>query len=161
MQEKYFQFAKSNIESLPYENGVLSNSKKFVFHVFCFTFLGSLGYVSSRSKQNAVHPLDPLYRKLSPNIEVSDKRTSFRRLSLHLRGSIPNVQEWKELENSNEENFESFAVNFLKQPEFAEYWGTKLGAMLRDKTKGKKFQPVVSFNTWQIPFIQINPMMFW
>ncbi|TGL24232.1 DUF1553 domain-containing protein [Leptospira yanagawae] len=118
--------------------------RSLIFTFSVLLFLGSLGYVSSRSKQNAVHPLDPLYRKLSPNIEVSDKRTSFRRLSLHLRGSIPNVKEWKELENSNDENFESFAVNFLKQPEFAEYWGSKLGAMLRDKTKGKKI-PTGSF----------------
>lgn len=100
--------------------------------------LGSLGYVFSRSKQNAVHPLDQLYSKVSSNYTKADRRTSFRRLSLHLRGVIPSVNEWKELEKSNEGSLEAFAVSFLKQPEFAEYWGTKLGAMLRDKSKGRK-----------------------
>ncbi|XDD46657.1 DUF1553 domain-containing protein [Leptospira sp. WS39.C2] len=100
--------------------------------------IGSLSYVFSRSKQNAVHPLDTLYLKMSPNIKKADNKTSFRRLSLHLRGVIPNINEWKELENSNEDRFETFAVSFLKQPEFSEYWGNKLGAMLRDKSKGRK-----------------------
>ncbi|TGM01902.1 DUF1553 domain-containing protein [Leptospira jelokensis] len=118
--------------------------RSLFFILSVLLLFGSLGYVTSRSKQNAVHPLDILYRKISPNIELADKKTTFRRLSLHLRGTIPNVQEWKELENSNEENYESYVVNFLKQPEFAEYWGTKLGSMLRDKSKGKKI-PTGSF----------------
>lgn len=107
--------------------------------------VGSLSYVFSRSKQNAVHPLDQLYFKISPNIEKADKKTIFRRLSLHLRGVIPNVSEWSELENSKEETLESFAVRFLKQPEFAEYWGNQFAAMFRDKSKGRKIPTGIFF----------------
>lgn len=99
----------------------------------------SAGYVFSRAKQNAVHPLDSLYLKLSPNVTKVDGKVSLRRLSLHLRGVIPSVTEWKEWDSSSpDERLESFAVNFLKQPEFAEYWGTKFTSMLRDKSKGRK-----------------------
>lgn len=112
--------------------------RSFYFFFSILILFGSLGYVSSRSKQNAVHPLDQLYLKLTPNYEKADRRISLRRLSLHLRGVIPSVSEWKELEKTNEDSLESFAVGFLKQPEFAEYWGNKFGAMLRDKSKGRK-----------------------
>nr|WP_108960963.1 DUF1553 domain-containing protein [Leptospira ellinghausenii] len=98
-----------------------------------------------QTKQNAVHPLDQLYFKISPNIEKADKKTIFRRLSLHLRGVIPNVSEWSELENSKEETLESFAVRFLKQPEFAEYWGNQFAAMFRDKSKGRKIPTGIFF----------------
>lgn len=112
--------------------------RSFYFFFSILILFGSLGYVSSRSKQNAVHPLDQLYLKLTPNYGKADRRISLRRLSLHLRGVIPSVSEWKELEKTNEDSLESFAVGFLKQPEFAEYWGNKFGAMLRDKSKGRK-----------------------
>ncbi len=113
--------------------------RNYVLLILSVLFLvGSLSYVFSRSKQNAVHPLDQLYSKISPNIEKADKKTIFRRLSLHLRGVIPNVSEWSELENSKEETLESYAVRFLKQPEFAEYWGNQFAAMFRDKSKGRK-----------------------
>ncbi|TGM47184.1 DUF1553 domain-containing protein [Leptospira biflexa] len=118
---------------------VLIPIRSYVYRILSvLLIIGSLSYVSSRSKQNAVHPLDQMYVKISPNIEKSDKKTIYRRLSLQLRGVIPNVNEWKELEHSKEETLESFVVSFLKQPEFAEYWGSKFGAMLRDKSKGRK-----------------------
>lgn len=112
------------------------------FRYFLLSFvvlIFSLGYLHSRSKQKAVHPLDSLYLKLSPNVVNADRKINFRRLSLHLRGVIPSVAEWKELEAlPADQSLESFAVNFLKQPEFAEYWGTKFTSMLRDKSKGRK-----------------------
>ncbi|XDD54376.1 DUF1553 domain-containing protein [Leptospira sp. WS4.C2] len=119
---------------------VLNLIRRFRYLILSFTFvILSFGYVHSRSKQNTVHPLDSLYFKLSPNIEKVDRKTSLRRLSLHLRGVIPSVAEWKELDSlPKDQSLESFAVNFLKQPEFAEYWGTKFTSMLRDKSKGRK-----------------------
>lgn len=125
---------------------VLNLVLKFRYFLVSFVVLiFSLGYLQSRSKQNAVHPLDSLHLKLSPNVVKADRKITFRRLSLHLRGVIPSVAEWKELEAlPADQSLESFAVSFLKQPEFAEYWGTKFTSMLRDKSKGRKI-PTGSF----------------
>ncbi|WP_342775498.1 DUF1553 domain-containing protein [Leptospira idonii] len=87
----------------------------------------------------AVHPLDVLYRKLSPKFKTAEDSVVLRRLALHLKGTIPSPAELVDFEKSDPESrVAGYSVNYLRDPGFAEYWGLRFGSAFRDKTKGRK-----------------------
>lgn len=114
------------------------------------------GYLFAKTNSNVNHPLDNLYQKISANLKLADDRTIYRRLSIQLRGTIPTREEWDRINASKGPiDFEEVAVQFLKSPEFAEYYGIKFGSMFRDKSKGKKI-PMGAFQTYLQESIHLN-----
>ncbi len=106
-------------------------------------FIFSVTYViSSKSIPLASdHPIDKLYRKLSPNFTAAEDSVVLRRLALQLKGTVPSTVELIDFEKEDKESrVTSYAINYLRDPNFAEYWGIKFSSMFRDKTKGRKIQ---------------------
>ncbi|WP_246047411.1 DUF1553 domain-containing protein [Leptospira ognonensis] len=114
---------------------VLVNVFAILVTFLCFAYVFSSQTIAS----NLEHPLDKLYKKISPNIKVADDSVVLRRLALHLKGTIPSPGELLDFEKENQETrVTHYTVNYLRDPSFAEYWGIKFSSMLRDKTKGRK-----------------------
>ncbi|MEQ9366555.1 MAG: DUF1553 domain-containing protein [Leptospirales bacterium] len=89
------------------------------------------------SNQSA-HPLDNVYRsEVSAGAMTSaDPHTVLRRMSLQIRGVIPDLSENRNYERAPAETrARTFAVRFLRDPDFAHYWGTIFGDALRERTK--------------------------
>lgn len=95
--------------------------------------------VYSKISISNTHPLDVLYEKGSSQMNQAEPGILLKRLSLHLRGTIPTpaeVREWEEYDPSNRVAY--FAIRFLKQAEFAEYWGIKFSSLFREHSKTRK-----------------------
>lgn len=92
------------------------------------------------AKDSPEHPLDAAYRKiLGGPVQRADSETILRRMSLQLRGVIPGIKEIEAFEGANPQSRDlSFAVEFLRSPEFANYWGTWMEALLRGQSAGWK-----------------------
>lgn len=99
---------------------------------------GALGGLAA--KNSSAHPLDAAYRKLTGGpLERGDSALILRRMSLHLRGTIPGVKEIESFEKADPESRDlTFAADFLRSPEFANYWGSWLEALLRGQSGGWK-----------------------
>ncbi|MBL8022195.1 MAG: DUF1553 domain-containing protein [Leptospirales bacterium] len=110
-----------------------------------FIALGSLASLVGREIQDVVskHPLDTLYGKLLGRpVRQADSATVLRRMSLQLRGTIPGYKEIVAYEKADPEGRDlTFAVDYLRSPEFANYWGMYFDGLFRDQTNG-----------WKIPF---------
>jgi hypothetical protein len=84
----------------------------------------------------ATHPLDDIYRRSAPKVQRADDLRLFRRLSLQLRGTIPRPEETTAfMQDQRADKLKIYAAEFLRSREFAEYWGTWLGSLLREKTR--------------------------
>ena len=89
------------------------------------------------------HPLDDVYRsELSGALQPADPHTVLRRMSLQIRGVVPELSEIREYERApaNTRNM-SFAVRFLRDPDYAHYWGTIFGDALRERTNFNRAKP--------------------
>jgi hypothetical protein len=80
--------------------------------------------------------LDKVYEKYTQTqLEISNDSNLLRRLSLHLRGTIPDGKESLAfVDDKDSEKFRRTSLIYIKSPEFAEYWGTKLGSLYREET---------------------------
>lgn len=84
----------------------------------------------------AEQPLDKVYSRHVAKVKRADDLRLFRRLSLQLRGNIPNPDETLAfIADKRKDKLRIYAAEFLRSPEFAEYWGNWLGAILRERTK--------------------------
>lgn len=82
------------------------------------------------------HPLDKIYNRSVARVKRADDLRLFRRLSLQLRGNIPSPAETVAfLADKRPNKLTIYAAEFLRSPEFAEYWGNWLGSVLRERTK--------------------------
>jgi len=83
------------------------------------------------------NPIDIIYQQKFGNIQEADSYSIVRRLSLHLRGKIPNYQEVQYIKNfkNKDELVNYYARIFLKSSDFANYWSLYFGDLLREKTK--------------------------
>jgi hypothetical protein len=114
------------------------------FHAFALVIIAlSLLYIFNTYliANSPEHPIDKLYKKLSPKYELAEDSVVLRRLALHLKGTIPSPSELADFEKEDPEiRVTSYSVNYLRDPAFAEFWGIKFSSMLRDKAKGRKIQ---------------------
>jgi len=80
--------------------------------------------------------LDNIYEKYTQSkLESTHDSNLLRRLSLHLRGTIPDGKESLDFaKNSDTDKFQLTSIQYLQSPEFAEYWATKLGSLFREQT---------------------------
>lgn len=96
-----------------------------------------------RADTDATHPLDKLYEDFADEkIKPAPAGIVLRRMSLHLRGTIPTVTELADYEQTPEEMRQlRYAVAYLRDPDFAHYWGTYFGSIFREHTneRGGKF----------------------
>lgn len=95
------------------------------------------------SDQNA-HPLDAVYRAeiSAGSLQPAESHTVLRRMSLHIRGVIPDLSENRAYERTTAETrATTFAVRFLRDPDYAHYWGTIFGDALRERTKFNRAKP--------------------
>lgn len=101
-------------------------------------FAAAFGSLTARDSTE--HPLDAVYRNiLGGPVQRADSATILRRMSLHLRGVIPGIKEIEAFDGANPESRDTaFAVDFLKSPEFANYWGTWMESLLRGQSAGWK-----------------------
>ena len=94
--------------------------------------------------------LDKLYEDLADErIEPAPAGVALRRLSLHLRGTIPSIQELNSYEAASVDPSVArmnFAVAFLRSPEFAQYWGTYFGSLFREQTEGRDLKYASFYN---------------
>lgn len=83
--------------------------------------------------------LDELYEDLADaDIQPAPGGIILRRLSLHLRGTIPSIQELESYGTGDEQLARmNYAVAFLRSPEYAQYWGTYFGSLFREQTEGR------------------------
>lgn len=96
----------------------------------------------------AAHSLDTVYQKDAGKVERADELRLFRRLSLQLRGSIPKPTETVAFMNDKrKDRLKIYAAEFLRSPEFAEYWGNWLGSLFREKTR-ERHQPYAAFDLY-------------
>ncbi|WP_342775424.1 DUF1553 domain-containing protein [Leptospira ilyithenensis] len=103
--------------------------------IFSITYIVSAKIRASSSS----HPLDALYKKLSPKIKLAEDSVILRRLALHLKGTIPSPAELGDFAASDPEaRAINYSINYLRDPGFAEYWGMKFASLFRDKTKTRK-----------------------
>ncbi len=102
-------------------------------------FLLALGSLAAKNGV-AEHPLDAAYRNLTGSpVERGDSALILRRMSLHLRGTIPGIKEIEAFEGAASDSRDlTFAVEFLRSPEFANYWGSWLESLLRGQSAGWK-----------------------
>ncbi|MDZ4728130.1 MAG: DUF1553 domain-containing protein [Leptospira sp.] len=121
-----------------------SLNRTFLFRSFVIfvTFLSAIYIaVSTLFARTNEHQLDVLYKKLAPGYKVAEDNVVLRRLALHLKGTIPSPEESFSFETEDKDKrLTNYAINYLKDSGFAEYWGNKFSSMLRDKTKGRKIQ---------------------
>lgn len=102
---------------------------------------GSGAGVMLSSDPDQQHPLDRVYRSelsgdAADNMKAADPHTVLRRMSLHIRGVIPDLGENRAYERAPAETrARSFAVRFLRDPDYAHYWGTIFGDALRERTQ--------------------------
>ncbi len=82
------------------------------------------------------HPLDEALGAQAP---PASPEVLLRRMSLQLRGNIPSAAEVERIRTSPD-SIANFAASFLRDPEFAQYWGTYFASVLRDQTRGRKMQ---------------------
>ena len=99
------------------------------------------------SAQSGEHPLDGLYNKLAgQGLQSAEPHAQLRRLSLQIRGVIPTAKEVAEFEGMPASTrLETFAIRFLKDPDYAHYWGILFGSMLREKMGRKDRVPEGSY----------------
>jgi hypothetical protein len=99
----------------------------------------ALGGLTAKNDQSE-HPLDAVYRKAAGSaVQRGESALILRRMSLHLRGTIPGIKEIEAFEAADPESRDAnFAVEFLRSPEFANYWGTWMESLLRGPTAGWK-----------------------
>ena|GEM_PF-1152832 len=94
--------------------------------------------------------LDELYEDLADvKLQPSDPGVALRRLSLHLRGTIPSIQELEHFDSyQGDEQMAriNYAVAFLRSPEFAQYWGTYFGSLFREQTEGRDLKYASFYN---------------
>lgn len=104
--------------------------------------LVGLGLAAALLAQDAAHPLDRVYAQYAGRpVQTADSGAVLRRLSLHLRGTIPGVQELEDFENTPEEYRQlRYSVAFMRDPAYAEYWGVYFASMFREKTEGWKLK---------------------
>ncbi len=120
---------------------VLVRKRRILNLVSISLLLLSFYYIfsASVSAKGQAHPIDVLYKKLTPKYSLAEDSVVLRRLALQLKGTIPTPNELTDFEKASpRERVADFTIKYLKSPEFAEYWGIQFGAMFRDKTKGKK-----------------------
>ncbi|MCR9143807.1 MAG: DUF1549 and DUF1553 domain-containing protein [bacterium] len=90
------------------------------------------------SDDQSAHPLDKVYRSeiSEGTMTPADPHTVLRRMSLQIRGVIPDLSENRAFERAPAATrARSFAVRFLRDPDYAHYWGTIFGDALRERTK--------------------------
>lgn len=89
--------------------------------------------------------LDELYEDfVDAKVERAEPGIVLRRMSLHLRGTIPSIQELENFQAaaSADEDLTriNYAVAFLRDPDFAHYWGIYFGSLFREKTEGRNLK---------------------
>ena len=89
------------------------------------------------------HPLDKVYAaEADAPVRKADPHTVLRRMSLHIRGVVPQLGENRQFEQMPEDSRQrAFAVRFLRDADYAHYWGTIFGDALRERTKFNKAKP--------------------
>ncbi len=92
--------------------------------------------------QSVQHPLDRVYSEVAGGaIETAPAGVVMRRLSLQLRGVIAGEKELADFEQTAEDDRQlRYAVAYLRDAQFAEYWGLWLGAVFRDQSGGWKLK---------------------
>ncbi|MCB1164906.1 MAG: DUF1553 domain-containing protein [Leptospiraceae bacterium] len=118
------------------------NTRNYAISLSIF-FLGIL--TLSRSIQaEPLNPqtLDSLYDKLAgASVEPASPGIVLRRMSLHLRGTIPSIQELENYQSAANADPNmarlNFAVAFIRDPDFAHYWGTYFASLFREQTEGR------------------------
>ncbi|MBX7058916.1 MAG: DUF1549 and DUF1553 domain-containing protein [Leptospirales bacterium] len=99
----------------------------------------TLAFVVAASLQaNDQHPLDAVYQQATgKHPQTAAPAAILRRMSLQLRGSIPRLAELQDFEGQPDDAQRRYAIAFLRDPEFAEYWGSYLASLFRDRTQEK------------------------
>jgi hypothetical protein len=116
--------------------------KRFAFSFSLIVLLGASTYLGLKGNNlnTSSSDLDKIYRKYSNSKIVPASDTAIlRRLSLQLRGTIPDGGEtldWKQ--KSTATKLRDTSIQYLRSPEFAEYWGTKFGSLFREQTNRRK-----------------------
>ena len=111
-------------------------NRVFIF----FNALISVVVLLSAVPAEARNALDDVYRKeAGADIKAAPDHVVLRRMSLHLRGTIPTVAEVRRYRQNP--NRDAFAVRFLKDADYAHYQAIRFGDMLREHTnqRGSKF----------------------
>ena len=92
-------------------------------------------YVSSQTFASNEHPLDSVMA--GPVAPPADPSVVLRRMSLQIRGTIPTVAEIEAV-RANPSSLDQMAESFLRDPDFAHYWGIYFASVFREQTKGRK-----------------------
>ena len=94
--------------------------------------------------------LDELYEDLADaDLKPADPGIVLRRLSLHIRGTIPSIQELDHYSSAATDPQlarMNYAVAYLRSPEFAQYWGTYFGSLFREQTEGRDLKYASFYN---------------
>ena len=109
--------------------------------------LCAIGVLANETANRKRHPLDLVYEKFAgTSIKTADPDTVLRRMSLHLRGTIPGTKEVLAYEKADPETRDlSFAVDFLRSPDFAGYWGSYFDSLFRGQTTAWKVPQAAFF----------------
>ncbi|WCL49770.1 DUF1549 domain-containing protein [Leptospira sp. GIMC2001] len=112
----------------------------FYFSIAVLTLLTYVIALSSQSVSYESEELDKIYSRISTfAIEPAKDPVLLRRLSLNIKGTIPDGGESLAYANDNDpQKFRDATVRYLKSPEFAEYWGIKFASMFREQTNRRK-----------------------
>ncbi|WP_411824120.1 DUF1549 domain-containing protein [Leptospira sp. 'Mane'] len=136
-----------------------NDRKSSLFRILTLSvLLFSITYIVSTKirASSSPHPLDILYKKLSPKIKSAEDSIVLRRLALHLKGTIPSPAELNDFASSDTDSrVTNYAINYLRDPGFAEYWGMKFSSLLRDKTKTRK-SPTGAFYKYLAESVHTN-----
>ncbi|MCB1138075.1 MAG: DUF1553 domain-containing protein [Leptospiraceae bacterium] len=113
--------------------------------ILAMIFVASYGRNPLQAAPLQPDRLDELYEDfMDAKIQTAPPGIVLRRLSLHLRGTIPSIQEMKDFEAASGSNAGlaqiNYAVAFLRSPDFAQYWGTYLGSLFREQTEGRNLK---------------------
>jgi hypothetical protein len=112
-------------------------AKLRIFFILFIPFLSAVWItLSSANVEFESENLDKIYaRYVQAKLESTHDSNLLRRLSLHLRGTIPDGKESLEFaKNSESDKLRLTSIQYLQSPEFAEYWATKLGSLFREQT---------------------------
>ncbi|GBF51183.1 hypothetical protein LPTSP4_27150 [Leptospira ryugenii] len=98
-------------------------------------------YQSPTDAKVSEHPIDQIYKKYSAISQPVTDSIALRRLALHTKGTLPSLEEVTDFEkDKSNDKIQTYAVRYLKEANFAEYWAIKFTALFRDRAKGRKLQ---------------------